>query len=66
MRSSAGQVRPIPRETNAELAERLKLPLVSVLMPGNALFWPGTRLRRRFMTTLAALSAPRRRPRSPL
>jgi hypothetical protein len=40
------------REANAELAERMKLPAVSVQMPGRALFHPGSRLRRRVVVSL--------------
>jgi hypothetical protein len=40
------------REANAELAERMKLPAVSIEMPGRAFFAPKSRLRRRLMVSL--------------
>ena len=42
------------REANAELAERMKLPAISVQMPGRALFRPGSRLRRRLVASFLA------------
>jgi hypothetical protein len=40
------------REANAELADRLKLPPVTVQMPARGLFQPGSRVRRRFVIAI--------------
>jgi hypothetical protein len=45
------------RVANAELAERLALPPVSVEMPARALFHPGSRVRRRLIFSLGVMLA---------
>ena len=45
------------RAANAELAERLALPAVSVEMPARALFHPGSRVRRRLIFSLGVVLA---------